>query len=428
MSPKQRWLTVAATLLAAVAFATLSHLRLSHAAGTVRVNDVVFGADTLENLNGLLAGKYGIVDPRKHALAQIVFAVLTAPQRWLGISPLGSAINTMALLAGLLAASFVVLCIRIGASLPLALASCLFLFSTNAVSFQTALFETHVLTALSTVLAILLFLELANRVVDRPIGCAVLAGIAAGIAGLANTPAAASALVYASLAWGRLEGRPRFTRAWLSAGVPCAIALSLALSPSVARDFGHHAAPLQWAAQYTNHWADIGNFTNGSLSADYWATNAFLSWVSIGVEPTCRYIASDVLRLWHLPLALFAVVGCLALVAYAARRITRDRGATPLAVGLMIVCGVYLAFYWYFNAWEAMLYSSQWMLLLIGFIVLGAKGTRWAALGVLAVGLAMFVSNEPLRWPARETYAAACPPDHFPPWGQAASTLSPSAP
>jgi hypothetical protein len=153
-------------------------------------------------------------------------------------------------------------------------------------------------------------------------------------------------------------------------------------------------------------------------------TNAIFSWVSIGVEPTCRYIDSDVLHLWHLPLALFALAGCLALVAYAARRIASDRGTAPLAVGLMIVSGVFFAFYWYFNAWEAMLYSSHWMLLIVCFIVVGVKGARWAAPGVFAVGVAMFVSNEPLRWPTRETFAASCPADHLPPWEQAANKAS----
>jgi hypothetical protein len=428
MSRKQRWSTVAAALLVAVAFAALSHLRLSHVAGTVHVDGVVFGADTLENLNGLLAGNYGVVDPRKHALAEVAFAVLTAPQRWLGVSAEGSAVNTMALLVGMLAACFLVLCVRIGASLPLALASCLFLFSTNAFSFQTALFETHMLTALAGALAVLLFLELADHVAARPIWCAVFAGIAAGIAGLSNTPAAASVLVYSSIAWSRLERRPGFTRALLSIGVPCAIALLCALSPSIARDFTHHDAPLQWAWQYTNQWANIGNFFNGSLSSDYWVTTAFFSWVSIGVEPTCRYIDSDVLRLGHLPLALFGLVGSLALVAYAARRIARDVGALPLATGLMIVSAVFFAFYWYFNPWEAMLYSSHWMLLIVGFIVLGLKGARWAALVVVVVAVAMFVSNEPLRWPARDTFAASCPRDHLPPWEQAASRPSPRTP
>jgi hypothetical protein len=207
--------------------------------------------------------------------------------------------------------------------------------------------------------------------------------------------------------------------------VPCALALACALLPSIARDFAHRDAPLQWAVQYTNRWANIGNFVTASLASDYLVTGAAFSWVAVGIEPICRYTASDVSRLGHAPWALFGLIGGLALVGYAARRIVRDPAARPLAVGLLVVAGVFVAFYWYFNPWEGMLYSSQWMLMVVGLVVLGLRRARGAALAVLVVAVAMLVSNEPLTWPTRETFAQACPADHLPPWEQGAHATSP---
>lgn len=418
-SPRQqiRW-TIAVALLVGIVFAIISHVRLVHIAKIVHFENIVFGADNLDNFKGIMSGRYGVVGARKHALAQIVFALLTAPQKWLGVSASASAMNTMALVAGMFGASFYVLCIRIGASLPLALASCVFVFATNAFAFQTALFETYLLTALVSTLAVLLFLELADHVTARPIWCAIFAGTAAGMAGLANTSAAAVALVYSCIAWSRLDRRPMVPRAWLSIALPCAISLSWAVLPSVLSDFVHHDAPLQWAAQYTNQWGSSGNFTNASLTADYVVTFGIFSWVSAGVEPICRYIDSDVVHLAHAPWALVGLVGGLALVAYAARRIVREREALPLAVGFAVVCGVFFAFYWYFNPWEGMLYSCQWMLMVVCLVVLGLKRARGAAMVILAVAVAMSVSNEPLTWPVRKTFEQACPDDHLPPWEQ----------
>jgi hypothetical protein len=86
---------------------------------------------------------------------------------------------------------------------------------------------------------------------------------------------------------------------------------------------------------------------------------------------------------------------------------------------------VFVAFYWYFNPWEGMLYSSQWMLMVVGLVVLGLRRARGAALAVLVVAVAMLVSNEPLTWPTRETFAQACPADHLPPWEQGTHATSP---
>lgn len=427
--PRQqmRW-TIAVSLLVGVLLATVSHFRLAHVANTVHFENIVFGADNLDNFQGIMSGRYGVVDPRKHALAQLVLTVLTAPQKWLGVSAQGSAVNTMALLVGGFGACFLVLCIRIGASLPLALASCLFVVATNAFAFQTALFETYILTALVTTLALLLFLELADHVTARPAWCAIFAGVAAGIAGLANTPAAAIVLVYSSMAWTRLDRRSRSSRAWLSIAIPCAISLFCAVLPSLLRDFRHHEAPLQWAMQYTNQWGNFGYFSNASLTSDYVATVGVFSWVSVGVEPICRYIDSDVMRLAHAPWALLGLVGGLVLVVYAARRIVQERGAWPLAAGLVIVCGVLFVFYWYFNPWEGMLYACQWMLLVACLIVLGLKRVRGAAIAMVVVAVAMCVSNEPLTWPTRETFEQACPDDHLPPWEQGPNPATPRTP
>jgi drug/metabolite transporter (DMT)-like permease len=125
---------------------------------------------------------------------------------------------------------------------------------------------------------------------------------------------------------------------------------------------------------------------------------------------------------------VFGLVGGLVLVACAARRTGREPGALPLAVGLAIVCGVFLAFYWYFNPWEGMLYSSQWMLMVACLIVLGLKRARGAAIAILVVAVAMFVSNEPLTWPTRETFEQACPDDHLPPWEQGPNPATPRSP
>ncbi|HEX8108621.1 MAG TPA: hypothetical protein VF516_12895 [Kofleriaceae bacterium] len=415
-------------MLVGVVFATISHLRLAHVANTVHFENIVFGADNLDNFKGIMSGRYGVVGSRKHALAQVVFAVLTAPQKWLGVSARASAMNTLALVVGLFGASFLVLCIRLGASLAFALASCLFVFATNAFAFQTALFETYILTSLVSTLAVLLFLELADHVTARPVWCAIFAGTAAGIAGLANTSAAAIVLVYSSIVWSRLDRRPRCSRALLSIAMPCAIALTCAVLPSVARDFLHHDAPLQWAVQYTSQWGNLGNLSNASLTSDHVVTFIVFSWVSAGIEPICRYIDSDVVHLAHAPWAMLGLVGGLALVAYAVRRIVREPGAWPLAVGLAIVYGVFFAFYWYFNPWEGMLYSCQWMLMVVCLVVLGLKTARGAAIAILVVAVAMLVSNEPLTWPTRGTFEQACPDDHLPPWEQGPDPATPRTP
>lgn len=427
--PRQqiRW-TIAAALLVGVVFAIVSRVRLEHTAHTVHFENIVFGADNLDNFKGIMSGRYGVVGSRKHALAQIVFAVLTAPQKWLGVSARASAMNTVALVVGMFGASFLVLCIRIGASFLLALAACLFVFATNAFAFQTALFETYMLTALASSLALLLFLELADHVTARPVWCAIFAGAAAGIAGLANTSAAAIVLVYSSIAWSRLDRRSSVSRALLSIALPCAISLSCAVLPSVLRDFLHHDAPLQWAVQYTNQWGSSGNFSNASLTSDYVATFLVFSWVSAGIEPICRYIDSDVGHLAHAPWAVLGVVGGLVLVAYAARRTVREREALPLAVGFALVYGVFFAFYWYFNPWEGMLYSCQWMLMLVCLVVLGLKRARGATIAILVVAVAMLVSNEPLTWPTRATFEQACPDDHLPPWEQGPNPATPRTP
>jgi hypothetical protein len=422
-----RW-TIAVSLLVGVVFATVSRVRLGHTLHTVHFENIVFGADNLDNFKGIVSGRYGVVGARKHALAQIVFAVLTAPQKWLGVSARASAVNTLALVVGIFGASFLVLCIRIGASLALAVAACLFVFATNAFAFQTALFETYILTALVSTLALLLYLELADHVTARPVWCAIFAGTAAGMAGLANTSAAAIALVYSSIAWSRLARRSHVSRALLSIAVPCAISLSCAMLPSVLTDFLHHDAPLQWAMQYTSQWGNLGNFSNASLTADYAATFLIFDWVSVGVEPICRYTGSDVGHLAHAPWALLGLVGGLALVAYAARQVVRQREALPLVAGFAIVYGVFFTFYWYFNPWEGMLYSCQWMLMIVCLVVLGLKRVRGAAIAVLVVALAMLVSNEPLTWPTRQTFEQACPDDHLPPWEQGPNPATPRTP
>jgi hypothetical protein len=421
-------LVIAVALLVGVVFATVSHFRLVHVANTVHFENIVFGADNLDNFTGMMSGEYGVVGSRKHALAQVVFTALIAPQKWLGVSAEGSVVNTMALLVGLFGASFLVLCIRIGASVSLALASCLLVLATNAFAFQTALFETYILTALVSTLVVLLVLELAGHVTARPVWCAIFAGAAAGIAGLANTPAAAIVLVYSSIAWTRLDRHSSLFRALLGIAMPCAISISCAMFPSVLGDLVHHDAPLQWAMQYTSQWGNFGNFSNASLTSDYFVTVLAFSWVSVGIEPACRYIDSDLRHLMHAPWAVFGLVGGLALVAYAARRIVRESGARPLAVGLVIVCGVFFVFYWYFNPWEGMLYSCQWMLMLVCLIVLGLRTVCGAAIAILGVAVAMLVSNEPLAWPTRESFEQACPDDHLPPWEQGPNPATPRTP
>ncbi len=425
--PQIRW-TIAVALLVGVVFAIVGHVRLAHTAHTVHFENIIFGADNLDNFKGIMSGRYGVVGSRKHALAQIVFAALTAPQKWLGVSARDSAVNTLALVVGLFGACFFVLCIRIGASRLLALAACVFVFATNAFAFQTALFETYILTALVSSLAFLLFLELSDHVTARPVWCAIFAGAAGGIAGLANTSAAAVVLVYSSIAWSRLDRHPRLSRAWLGVAVPCALSLSCAVAPSVLRDFLHHDAPLQWAVQYTSQWGSLGNFSNASLTSDYVVTFLLFSWVSAGIEPICRYIDSDAVRLVHAPWALLGLVGGLVLVGYAARRIVREREALPLAAGFAMVYGVFFAFYWYFNPWEGMLYSCQWMLMIVCLIVLGLRTARGAAIAILGVAVAMLVSNEPLTWPTRETFEQACPDDHLPPWEQGPNPSTPRTP
>lgn len=346
----------------------------------ILLDNVVFGADHAENLRSVAFDDSGALRPEKHELAVVWFFALVRSIA-LFLPPLLSAKLVFALTAALAGVSLLVLLRRFGVERLNAICAALFVLSSFAVITIFSLAETYALTCTMISLSIIAFLEMGKHAEDAPWKYGALAGLAAGLAGLANSPALAVILVYPILRRG-----PKLLPDVI---VPILVAGLLTVAVSIVQ-----LRVVEWQLSYLDRYASWSNFGDTRIVLDYLASVFLFAWTAPVDMVKTSYESADLESLLTSPLRLAALALSVATVVAGVVTAIRfeQRGA---ATALLASVGPLLLFYLYFNPQEAMLYASQWVWL-FGVVAALGLNTRRGAIAFAGCAALNFAVNAPV--------------------------------
>ena len=359
--PGQIRLALAIAFLLAILTISFVWPRLNHFIEVIGINNCVFGGDAVQYLTGARAGEFAAIDPRRHFLALVAVSGLSGIGHILGFSRDQSFLFAFAALDVVFVITIFALFLRLGGNLALALAMTLWTASTNAILTQLSMPETYILTMTLMAGAALFAIASAPKIAGHPVRSGVLMGVAAGLCALANLPAATVSFIYAWLAWNELKDRKPAQRFLLALALPCAVAGFIGLLPGLG---GANADGPTYFSSFSNSWATFANFFKPHVLADYASISAFFAWASPYSEAMCRYIVQDLPELIKRTPANLAMAATAGLLSYAILRLRRNPMRSILP-GILAAIGTLLVFYIYFNPIEAILYSCQWVLLML---------------------------------------------------------------
>lgn len=375
-----------------------SWLRIEASRDRIEVNNCVFGADAATYAAALDAGIWRGLKPRKHPAAVAAVQAVATPLLATGLSPRQASSGALAFWQAFGAlVLFLGLCRNLLPPVRAFLVTLLFLSSFGAMTLF-GIVETYGITFAFSAIALAILAELAALAARLPWRSALGAGVVVGVAGLANPPAMVILFPYTAVVLARHGSFRRLVVPALL--LPAAIAVCVALLPGVVVD------GIAWELAYADRYGGTGHLGDGPLALAY--TKAFLLFAF--VSPLDRIVCSvNGLGLGMMSgprlLALALSVG---LIGVGILRSLMSARSRPLAAGCLFGTFVLYLFYGWFNPGEALLYSTQWLLLLVVAAAPGlARPVPAAAIaGVVAVQIA--VNATPLQNPASHDPAACC--------------------
>lgn len=375
----------------------ISRILASIAAGTV--DNGVFGADHAENLRALADGRVWGLGYAKHFGTTVWAGLTVLPLRAIGLStPLAAAISFGGALGLGHAAQYLGLRLlgvaRAGSAALVLLALAAFSFSTAG-----SVVDIYGLSVASSFVALYVAARFAHAYQPT-----YVAGIAAGITALFNSPTAAYAMTTSQMA-----ALPRDLRQSLMAALRASIiGVGFAAAPLVGFGLTTRAGTQQ--AEAVREWASIGHFFDPAILSDYLATLTAFVFVAPGQVVQCRYLAADLAAYLVDPVRGLVLAGWWALIlggiavglaAPGWRKLTLGALSTTLAIAL---------FYTYFAPQAAQLFAVQLLpatILLIAPLLVRYRRI-WVAALLVAAGSAV------LNWPALsnspvDDFAEMCP-------------------
>ncbi|WP_374387961.1 hypothetical protein [Sandaracinobacter sp.] len=384
------------SILLLLAVTLLSYHRLEASRAAYRVNNCVLGADNATIGAALDAGTYRGLRLRKHPMAVALVGAVSKPISMAGAPHRQATSAGLALLQGLGAAAMFLFLARNRVGPGTALAATLFFLSLFGPATLFGVTDSYGVTFAVSAIAVLAMGELARRA--NATQGRVGAGLAVAAAGLANPPAMAILPLYAAL-----------RRQWRGAGTRHALATDLAVPAAVAALVAI-ALPLLisdgWGLGYAQRYATLNGVRDAGLFADY----AVGFWLFALVAPLelmqCRYGAGLLPLAEPLRLAGMGLSALLLLIgtgrALAERR-SRD-------VSLACLCGIAALFLFYlgFNPGEVLLYSPQWLFLLVIAASAGLAG-GWLLPLAAAILLNLALNLPPLHRAGSADPARCCP-------------------
>ncbi|WEX75825.1 hypothetical protein PYH37_004070 [Sinorhizobium numidicum] len=394
-------------------------IRLGVTSEAIRVNNCILGADVGDYFRGLSSGHWGVFRIRKHALAVASIAAIGWPLTQMGVSAATAAIIALAAFVAIGSLAFFLylrlLGLGCGATFFMVLAA-IFAFGSLTIF---SVVETYGFTFSAMAVAMLAFIVIARHSKNHPVLCSISAGIAGAIPGTANLPALACVLLYAGLAKASASDNP-WQRFILVLALPVAIATALSSVPMLYTDL---AAAFAWQRHYLDSLASIANFVSPDVLADYLSS----FWVFALVSPLdmvqYRYTSQATVALGSSGLRLAGYIVVMFALSFGAFSALRDRRRRSITLWTLMAVGSLFIFYLYFNPAEAMLYSSQWILLLFAAAAPGYVGRRFSGPLFAACFVILAIINYPPLMDPRSTDPSAyCGPS------RSAEPASPSRP
>lgn len=357
----------------------------------VHVDDCILGADAETYYQGLITGDWGVFRFRKHPLAVALIYAFVMPLGKLGIAlPIAAQVVLAGVTSiGALALFLLLRLLRLPdwASLAVVFAT-LSAFGTLAVF---SVVETYGVTFAAAAMAMLCFAFLGRAAAKGAVVSGILAGVVGAVPGWANLPAVAFVLVYAGFAWANVAGN--LIRKYLSVvALPALVAVFVALLPVFYADAAEGFA---WQKQYVERYASLSNFLSPGVVANYVLSFLVFSFVSPDDAIRSAYIADDLGTIAASPLRLASLLAVASLLGWGLWRALRNMQTRPVAVSALGAGAAFFLFYLYFNPVEAVLYSSQWILILFFAAALGFATFRPAALMFAGLAVLLVTVNAP---------------------------------
>jgi hypothetical protein len=391
-------LALISVLLLAGIVALFFH-RLEASRAVYVVNNCVLGADNASIGAALDQGRYNGLKWRKHPLAVALVAAVAEPLAQAGMSHRRATSLALALLVGVGAVAMFQFLARFVASPLTALTSTVFFLGLFGPLTLFSVTDSYGVTFAASAVAVLAMGLMARR--GSALTSGVRSGLAIAVAGLANPPALAIFPLHAALR--RSHGEADKSDLLVDLAVPAAVAALIAVGVPLALSGG-------WGIGYAQRYADIAGFRDVRVLSDY--ASGFL--IQSLVAPTglvqCRYPAEAMSAASPARLAA-AALALLVLCAGLARSLASSTGR-PLAMASLAGTAMLFLFYLWFNPGEVLLYSSQWLFLLVLGATAGFSGW-WMGLPLVATMLNLTLNLPPLLRPESADPARCCP--HPPP-------------
>ena len=377
------WLIAATIAVAAFALFHLVVARTSQASV-----DMFFGSDAVSNFRQAQLGKYGVFGTYKHLPAVLAYAGLVELLKALGTDAAAAVLAAAAALSALACAVVYGTLRHFGASAIVAVALTLFFAASNSVLTIFGVVETYGLTCIAIAGGLVAIDRACALIAARPTTSVVLAGLAAGFAGLCNAPAGAIIVVYLLRV---LQPEARHSLAVRAVHGAAALALALACSAGV-------YTAIRWErfsgylVQYGERYTSLANLLDPLQILNVAAGALLFAFVSPLERQQEWYTYEDLARFWNAGENLAVLVAALLLVGLAMvmiRRTAREDLVREIAACLLVM----LAFYTFFNPAEILLYASQTTLLVVVLMGHGFRRAPWTALPTFAVAGAMLAIN-----------------------------------
>lgn len=389
-----------------ISVALFFFIRIAMTEGLIFSDLCVLGTDIDRYTKGLREGNLFVLSLRKHAVAVIAVGVIAKPLALLSVPYVWSAALVMSASAGIGATALFIFLFKNVAPAKIALSATLaFLMAFGSVT-TFSVVETYVFAFASISIALLSWGWLAKMAGKNPRQCAVAAGVAGALPGLAYIPSVIYVVAYAGLAWpmvadGTLK---RFQNTML---VPGAIAVGLSLLPYAYLD---SRDGFQWQAWYLGTYTDLSHFTDVTIVADYLASFFVYSWIAPLDYVQCRFTISELLSGqsgWWRPVATLIVITA---IAFGFWRGTFDTARRPLFLAMCTIIVGSFCFHLWFNPQEALLYSSLWILAAMVCAVVGFSTLHRGATYILVIAAIFAYANLPPLHQARGWVEPVCCP------------------
>jgi hypothetical protein len=397
---------VLAGLLAALVFGFFL-IRIGVTSEAIQTDNCIFGADVDSYFRRLADGHWGAFRIRKHALAVVTITAIGWPLTQMGVPAATAAIIALAAFVAIGALAFFLFLRLLGLECIAAFFIVLATISTFGSLTIFSVVETYGFTFSAMAAAMLALIVIAPHSEKHPVLCAISAGIIGAIPGTANLPALSCVLLYAGLAEPSGLDR-RWQKLVVVFALPLAISTALSLLPMIYTDF---AASFAWQRNYLDQLASAANFVSPDVLGDYLLSFWVFAFVSPLDMVQYRYTSQAAVAFGSSGLRLAGYFTTVFALTFGVLSALHDRRLRSVTLYTLAAAGSLFIFYLYFNPAEAMLYSSQWILLLFAAAAPGFAGHRFSGpLFAACFVILALINYPPLTDPRSIDPAAYCGP------------------